>query len=187
MTPKIKSRKSQTEIMGLMIIVIILSLAMLFVFKVVFLKKTTDVGQTYEQSKTVEAFVNTLFQTSSGCTTDTTIQDLLVDCAKNPFSHGTITCTDGRSSCEFANQTIALILQQTVDQWGYASTGYEFVAIAPPNQEIVYYASGNLSASLGGETTPFVLRLYPSQEYLNVYLCLGGCGLTQRGLIIKEE
>ena len=173
-----RSKKSQTEIMGLMIIVIILSLAMLFVFKVVFLKKTTDIGQTYEQSKIVEAFVNTLFQTSSGCTSDTTIQNLLVDCAKNPFDGGTITCTDGRNSCVFVNSTIATILQQTIDEWGYQSTGYEFVAVAPPNQEIVYYASGNLSASLGGETTPFTLRLYPSQEYLNVYLCIGGCGLT---------
>lgn len=171
-------KKSQTEIMGLMIIVIILSLAMLFVFKVVFFKKTTDIGQTYEVSKTPETFVNTLLQTTSGCTSDSTIQTLLVDCAKNPFTHGTITCTDGRGSCEFANQTIAFILQQTVDQWGYQSTGYEFVAVTPPYPPIVSYASGNLSASLGGETTPFVLRLYPSQEYLNIYLCLGGCGLT---------
>ncbi|MBI5073240.1 hypothetical protein HZA99_05475 [Candidatus Woesearchaeota archaeon] len=178
MSTSLRAKKSQTEIMGLMIIVIILSLALLFVFKVVFLKKTTDVGQTYEVSKTPEAFVSTLLQTSSGCTSDSTIGTLLIDCAKNPFSHGTITCTDGRSSCEFANQTITLILQQTIDLWGYQSTGYEFVAIAPPNQEIVYYASGNLSASLSGETTPFVLRLYPSQEYLNIYLCLGGCGLS---------
>lgn len=172
------NKKSQMEIMGLMIIVVILSLALLFVIKAVFLKKTEDITQTYEQGKLVESFVNTLFQTTSGCTDDTTIQDLLIDCAKNPFSKGGITCSNGKDSCTYANETIAYILKQTVDIWAIG-TGYEFVAIAPPNQRIVYYSHGNLSASAGGETTPFVLRLYPSQQNLYVYLCIGGCGGTQ--------
>lgn len=170
-------KRAQMEIMGLLLIVIILSLALLFVLKVVFLKEPSSLTQDYEKQKIVEAFVNTLFQTSSGCTSDTTMKDLLIDCAKNPFSGGTITCSDGRNSCVFANETIPLILEDTLDQWGFAETGYEFVAVAPPYEKIVYYSSGNLSASLGGETTPFSLRLYPSQQYLNVYLCLGGCGL----------
>ena len=169
-------RKGQIEMMGLMIIVVILSLALLFVVKVVFTSEKTDTTQHYESGKLVESFVNTLFQTSSGCTSDTTIQDLLIDCAKNPFSGGSISCSDGQTSCPYANATIATILSQTLDQWGYANTGYEFVAIAPPNQQIIYYASGNLSASMGGTTEPFALRLYPSQQDLNVYLCIGGCG-----------
>lgn len=169
-------KKSQTEIVGLLIIVIILSLALLFVIKAVFLKKPSETTQTYETRKLTSAFVNTLFQTSSGCTSDTTIQDLLIDCAKNPFSGGSITCSNGEDSCIYVNETIALILQDTIDNWGY-STGYEFVAVAPPNQEIVYYSSGDLSAATGGETTPFPLRLYPSQQELYVYLCIGGCGL----------
>lgn len=171
-------KKSQTEIVGLLIIVIILSLALLFVIKAVFLKKPSETTQTYETRKLVSSFVNTLFQTSSGCTGDTTIQDLLIDCAKNPFSGGSITCSNEQEqdSCTFVNETIAMILQDTIDTWGY-STGYEFVAVAPPNQEIVYYSSGDLSAATGGETTPFPLRLYPSQQELYVYLCIGGCGL----------
>ncbi|MBI5002178.1 hypothetical protein HZC31_02235 [Candidatus Woesearchaeota archaeon] len=171
-------RRGQIEMMGLMIIVVILSLALLFVVKVVFTSEKTDTTQSYETSKLVESFVNTLFQTSSGCTDDTTIQDLLIDCAKNPFSGGSITCGDGQNSCPYANATIATILSQTLDQWGYADTGYEFVAIAPPNQQIIYYSSGNLSASMGGTTEPFALRLYPSQQDLNVYLCIGGCGFS---------
>lgn len=171
-------QKGQIEMMGLMIIVIILSLALLFVVKVVFTKEKTDTTQTYETSKLVQSFVNALFYTSSGCTPDTTIKDLLIDCAKNPFSDGSISCSDGQDSCPYVNATIATILSQTLDQWGYADTGYEFVAIAPPNQEIVYYSSGNLSASMGGTTEPFPLRLYPSQQDLNVYLCIGGCGFS---------
>src|SRR3989344_6478819 len=108
-------RKGQIEMMGLMIIVVILSLALLFVVKVVFTQEKTDTTQSYETSKLVESFVNTLFQTSSGCTDDTTIPDLLIDCAKNPFSGGSITCDDGRESCVFANATIVTILQSTID------------------------------------------------------------------------
>ncbi len=170
-------KKSQMEIVGLLIIVIIISLVLLFVLKVVFTKKSTDTTQSYEQSKLVEAFVNTLFQTSSDCTGDTTIKDLLIDCAKNPFSSGSLTCTNGQKSCDYANDTIAVILDQTLDQWGFKETGYEFIAVAPPNQRIIAYSVGNLSASMGGETTPFTLRLYPSQQNLYVYLCIGGCGI----------
>ena len=90
---------------------------------------------------------------------------------------GNITCNDGKESCIYANETIAFILEQTLDQWGFSARGYEFVAVAPPNQEIIYYRAGDLSASMGGETTPFSLKLYPSQQYLNVYLCIGGCEL----------
>lgn len=172
------SRRGQIEMMGLMIIVVILSLALLFVVKVVFTPDETDTTQNYESGKLVESFVNTLFQTSSGCTDDTKIQDLLIDCAKNPSSGGSITCSDGQNSCPYANATIAMILSQTLDQWGYADTGYEFIAVAPPNQKIIYYSSGNLSASMSGTTEPFALRLFPSQQDLNVYLCIGGCGFS---------
>ena len=167
------SRRSQMEIMGLMIIVVILSLALLFVIKAVFLKKPQETTQSYETSKLVSSFVGTLLQTTSDCTGDTTLQDLLIDCAKNPG--GSITCSNGEDSCNYANETIATILDQTVSIWGDAS-GYEFIAVAPPNHKIIYYSSGNLSASTDGETTPYPLRLYPSQQDLYVYLCIGGCG-----------
>ncbi len=169
------SRHGQIEIMGLMIIVVILSLALLFVIKVVFTAKQVDFTKDYETNKLVESFVNTLFQTTAACIGDVTIQELLLDCARYPYSGGSITCTDKRKSCQFANETIAYILGKTIDKWNFAN-GYEFVAVAPPNNEIVYYANGNLSASLGGEVEPFTLRMYPSTEDLYVYLCIGGCG-----------
>lgn len=172
----IQKKKSQIEIMGLMIIVVILALALLFVIKVVFTGKETPKSQAYETSTLVEAFVNTLFQTTASCTGDVTIQDLLLDCARHPYSGGSITCTDGRTACPFANETIGDILQETLDMWGYAAQGYEFIAVAPPEVEIVYYSSGNLSASTSGEVEPFTLRLYPSKQDLYVYLCIGGCG-----------
>ncbi|PIN79539.1 hypothetical protein COV16_03600 [Candidatus Woesearchaeota archaeon CG10_big_fil_rev_8_21_14_0_10_34_8] len=169
-------KRGQIEIMGLMIIVVILALLLLFVVKVVFTAKQTDYTQNYETNKLVESFVNTLFQTTSGCTGDVTIQELLIDCARQPYSGGSITCNDGRMACNYANETIAVILEDTIDTWGYESAGYEFIAVAPPNVEVVYYSSGNLSSSLSGEVEPFTLRLYPSTQDLYVYLCIGGCG-----------
>jgi hypothetical protein len=172
-------KKGQIEIMGLMIIVVILSLALLFVIKIVFTAKQVDLTRDYETNKLVESFVNTLFQTTAACTGDVTIQELLLDCARQPYSGGSIICSedpDKRKSCEFVNGKIAFILGETIDQWGLATTGYEFIAVAPPNEEIVYYSSGDLSLSTGGEVEPFTLRMYPSTEDLYVYLCIGGCG-----------
>jgi hypothetical protein len=168
-------KKGQTEVIGLLIIVIILSLVILFVLKTVFTNKSTDTTQSYEESKIVESFVNTLFQTSSGCTEDTTIKDLLIDCAKNPFSDGIITCSNEQKSCQYANETIGYILENSIQQWGLFT--YEFIAVAPPNQNIIHYTSGDISASMGGETTPFILPLGLSGKNLYVYLCLGGCGI----------
>jgi hypothetical protein len=176
-------KKGQIEIMGLMIVVVILSLLLLFVIKVVFTAKQVDYTQDYETNKLVESFVNTLFQTTAACTGDVTIQELLLDCARYPHTGGSITCNDDdeyapdyRQSCAFANDKIAYILENSVDQWGFADTGYEFIAIAPPNEEIVYYSRGDLEGSLSGEVEPFTLRMYPSTEDLYVYLCIGGCG-----------
>jgi len=171
-----KGKIGQIEIMGLMIIVVIIALALLFVVKVVFTPKDVDYNKDYETNKLVESFVNTLFQTTSACTDDVTIQELLIDCAKQPYSEGSIVCDNGQGACTFANEKIAEILEKTIDQWGYAATGYEFIVVAPPNVEVVYYASADLSSSLSGEVEPFTLRLYPSTQDLYVYLCIGGCG-----------
>ncbi len=175
----IEKKHAQIEIMGLMIIVVILALALLFIIKVVFMEREAPESQAYETSTLVEAFVNTLFQTTARCTGDVTIQDLLLDCARHPSSGGSITCTDGRDACTFANETTGQILKETLDVWGYDTQGYEFIAVAPPEVEIVYYTSGDLSASTGGEVEPFTLRLYPSQQDLYVYLCIGGCGFRK--------
>jgi len=175
---KIKNNKAaQVEIMGLVIIVIIISLVLLFVVKVVFSPGSSTEFSSAHKDLT-STFVNTLLQTDSGCTSDTTIQDLFVNCARSP-GKGSITCYDGTKSCEYLNTTTIDIMQKTLDKWRLGEArGYEFVAVVPPQKVIMHYTSGNLSSSMGGEVEPFPLSLYPSPQDLMIYLCVGGCGIS---------
>ncbi len=175
------SKKSQIEIMGLLLIVIIITLALLFAVRVVFQNKgsTTDIYETYVDQKLVSSLVNAMFQTDSGCTKDTTIRDLLIDCAKAYSYGGTIKCENSQRSCDFVNAAIDVMLEGTLDEWRFnESYGYEFIATVPPSPMIVNISKGNFSDSMSGTTEPYKLPLYPSTKELYVYLCIGGCGFS---------
>lgn len=171
------SKRGQIEIMGLLLIMILVAIGLIFVVKVVFTKKPANQLQTYDAERLTSSFVNVLLQTDTQCTSDTTFQDLLIDCAKMPGAQGTIICANGQRSCPYANETISHILENSIDQWGVMfQPGYEFKAVAPNGQAIVSHISGDLSQSTFGTVTPFPIRLYPQDEELLVYLCVGGCG-----------
>jgi hypothetical protein len=175
-----KQKRAQIEIMGLALIVIIISIAALFVVRAVFMNQNSISTTTkYDTEKLTSTFVNTLLQSDSGCTQDTTFQDLLVDCAKAPYSDGTITCaTDpqNRKSCVYANDTIGYILTNTLDSWGVVyNPGYEFRVVAPGDQIVAQHINGNLSQAAFGTVTPFPIRLYPSDQEVVILLCVGGC------------
>ena len=172
-----KTKRGQVEIMGLVIIVIIISLILLFVVKIVFTQKpATDFSSA--QGDLTSSFVNTLLKTDSGCTPDTSMQDLFVNCARSP-GLGSISCYNGERSCEYLNHTTIGIMQKSLDAWKLGEArGYEFVAVVPPQKVIMHYTSGNMSESMGGEVEPFPLSLYPSPQDLMIYLCVGGCGIS---------
>ena len=172
-----KQKRAQIEIMGLALIVIIISIASLFVVRAVFMNKNSiDTTTKYDTEKLTSTFVNTLLQSDSGCTPDTTFQDLLVDCAKAPYSDGTITCMDSRKSCVYANESIGYISKNTLDSWGVVyKPGYEFRVIAPGDQIVAQHINGDLSEATFGTVTPFPIRLYPSDQEVVILLCVGGC------------
>ena len=171
------NKKSQVEIMGLVIIMIIISLVLLFVVSVVFKQKPgTEFSEAHGDLSST--FVNTLLQTDSGCVQDTTMQDLFVNCARSA-GKGSITCDDGiTKSCEYLNVTVISILENTLNVWNVdTERGYEFIAVVPPQKVLMHYTAGDLSTSLGGQVEPFPLSLYPSPVDLMIYLCVGGCGI----------
>jgi len=166
--------------MGLVIIVVIISLALLFAIKIVFSKKSKaqSVYQSYTHQEVVSSLPDAMFQTDSGCTKDTTVRDLLVDCAKSYSFGGSIKCGDGTRSCDFVSGVIDGMLNGTINQWGIAEGfGYQFIAEVPPEVYVVNITGGNLSQSMGGQTEVYVINLYPSNKELYTYLCIGGCGI----------
>jgi len=103
--------------MGLMIVVILLIIGVLFAVKFVILKKPTQIKQTFSRTQMASNMGIALMSSTTIDCRGTAIKDLLIDCAEWPEDGGTITCDDGRKSCEYVNSTIENILNQTLNTW----------------------------------------------------------------------
>ena len=68
--------------MGLMIIVVIITLIVLFVVSVVYFKPKDDPLQSFIQKDLSTSIISAMLKTGSGCTKDTTMEDLLIDMVK---------------------------------------------------------------------------------------------------------
>ncbi len=117
--------KSQMEIMGLAIIVILLSVAFLFVVKFVILKEPSEIGKDVRESQLAANFLNTLLETSAPDCSGIQLYTLFEDCAERPPD---IMC-GSRTSCEYIQDISYDILQDTLQEW---KVEYYFVATTDP-------------------------------------------------------
>lgn len=103
--------KSQMEIMGLVIIMILLTLGLLLVVRFIILKPPSEVREIQVNSQMASNLLNALLQTTTTCN-NYPLRTLLQDCA----TRNEIVC-DGEPSCRFANRTIFFILNKTLIAW----------------------------------------------------------------------
>ncbi len=128
-------KKSQMEILGLAIVVILITLAMVFVVRFIAFKTPTDYRKGFVNSELASNMLNTFLKTSSGAEcSQLTMTELLQDCGQG----GEICCTncnnddtsDDVKSCEFVRTKAIYIFGQTFDKWNMK---YEFLAYADQN------------------------------------------------------
>jgi len=167
-----KSRKSQMEIMGLMIVVILLIVGVLFAVKFVVLKKPPEVRQTFSRTQMASNMGLALMSSTTEYCRGTAIKDLLIDCAEWPEAGGTITCDDGRRSCSYVNSTIGRILNQTLDAWNvryYITAGTS----KRLDEQIIYFSSRGCTADKQqpGESESFFLPSSRGLLTLKVFIC----------------
>jgi len=117
--PLIRFKNAQTEIFGLVIIVLIITIAMLFYLS---FKTNPDnptkktLYQEYAYNEIATSFAQTLLHTYvSDCRA--TVSELIIDCGS--LRGRRIVCADGRNSCEALNDTIVYIKNETLDEWNY--------------------------------------------------------------------
>ena len=114
-----KSKKGQMEIMGLAIIVILISVAMLFTISFVVLKKPTAYKKEFTQTELASNMLSTMLKTTVPECNRMTIGELYEDCAKT--CEGSNVCTDimenSQSSCTYLNTNTADILAKTLEEW----------------------------------------------------------------------
>lgn len=116
-----KIKLGQSEIFGLIIIVILLTLGMVFIISA---KSTQDkknrksnyLDQTLAQN-TINAMLNMKTECKPGLNTGIKLSQLIIDCADRQA----IFCTStSETSCEYINRTIKNLLDLTLEKWNKA-------------------------------------------------------------------
>jgi hypothetical protein len=167
-------KRSQIEIVGLLIIVIMISLILLIAL-VVLNNEPPDYGPSYINKDLSASLIGAILNTNSNCTRDTFVKDLLIDCAKMPENGGTIdfTCYDGRKSCEFAEEIIEYMLVNTLEEWNKL---YEFKVISPSNQVIMNFTNAKENergTRIDTQSQPLPISRTNPQAMV-ILVCLGG-------------
>ena len=116
---KYTNKKAQMEIMGLIIIVILISLAMLFALKYFAFKEPSDTRQKFVYEEQTSNMLAAMLKTNT-CKGRETVESLLIDCAEGEA----IVCNNGKTSCQEANSTIRSIISGTLE--GPWDQNYQF-------------------------------------------------------------
>ncbi|MBS3122436.1 hypothetical protein J4434_06155 [Candidatus Woesearchaeota archaeon] len=181
------SKRAQTEIMGLMIIVVIITLIVLFVVSVVYFKPKDDPLQSFIQKDLSTSIISAMLKTGSGCTKDTTMEDLLIDMVK-AGGGSTIICKNSEKlsiiykdnpDCQsIINGKNALDcgISQILKPLEERGQPYHFVVKVQNNAPYINqsYLSEEFARAKSMEVTPYTLPIYPTDQVLEIWLCMGG-------------
>ena len=119
-----KNKKSQAEIVGLVIIVLLITIGLLFVVKFVVLREPSDIKEEFVHSELASNMINVLLKTTTDCR-GSSVTDLFQDCAG--FVER-IDCNDDNvpDSCDKVDETIEMIFNNSLEKW---NKPYEFKAV----------------------------------------------------------
>ena len=111
-------KKSQMEILGLAIVVVLILMATIFVVRFLIIKEPTDYRSGFVSSELGSNMINTLLRTTSNCD-GFSMTELLRDCGQDK----SIICGDSKDSCGYFLDTSQQIFTETLEKW---KVDYEF-------------------------------------------------------------
>ena len=117
------------EIMGLAIIIILITLALIFTVRFVVLRKPAEVREDYIKIQLASNMINTLLRTTAEDCSSLSFTELFQDCA-DVYPEGIIICDTGEKSCAYLQTKITDIFDNTLQKWRVA---YYFEAVAGTN------------------------------------------------------
>lgn len=113
-----KNKKSQMELLGLAIVIVLIAMGILFIIRFSVLKEPSETKKKYTFSELASNTVSAMLIANSGeeCK-NINIRDLLIDCAEHFSSNGSIICEDGNKSCFYVREATRSIFNKTLDTW----------------------------------------------------------------------
>ena len=161
------AKKSQMEIVGLVIIVILISIALLFFLRFSLGKSATE-KRTYTSAQLASNMINTVAKTSTNCSL-IPISELSVLCANGDYVY----CDEARITeydpCEIAKNALDNIFINTLEQWNKKYKFQIFIPEEPNNpfytRQIQYPCAGNV------QTETYYIPTGRGILYLKLNLC----------------
>ena len=123
------TRKAQTEIIGLAIVVILLIIGMTFVIRFTLSKDPVDIKSEFYFSELASNWPNTFLNTKSENCNELSMTELLQDCG-----HGQSISCNGQISCDYVEATAIEIFGDTLDVW---KVNYEFKVFRNENNPLI--------------------------------------------------
>jgi len=156
---KARNRKSQMEIMGLAVIVILVALAILFTIRFVILQEPAEYKKGYTQQQLAINMVNTLLETTTASCSDLLFKELFKDCAETNI----IICDNGMDSCSYIRESIDTIFMDTLETW---DIDYEFNFVVGTNPPLISKGSCPDERIPGSFSIPGAIA-----STINLYIC----------------
>ena len=157
-----KSKKSQTEILGSAIVVVIILVASVFVIRFLAAKKPDDLRTGFLTSETAKNTVSTFLKVSAEGCSQLSMTELLQDCAEGE----SITCGNNMKSCEFAKATANSILEKTIN---VTNKKYEFLVYVGNNAPLIRL--GDACKGQKRTSTPWPIPTNTGKLYVNLDIC----------------
>ena len=117
-----KTRKSQMEIMGLVIIIALIMIGLLFVIRFTILSEPKSLKKSFKEKEMISNFVNAMRLTTVRECRGASVEQLLIDCGDD--GNVDIRCEDDIiATCDDLKEFIdSHFVKPTLDEWGVAYT-----------------------------------------------------------------
>jgi len=154
-------KKSQMEIMGIAIVVIIISIVIVFFIRWGVLREPIQHKKEFAQSEIATNLVNTLLSTTSDYCKGLTFNELFQDCAS---TNSQICLGETQTTCVYVKGEVETVLLDTLGIWNYK---YEFT---------VKSGDTNIIPAIGtcGDIKERKARTYPLPGGLEATLAICG-------------
>ncbi len=158
------TKKSQVEIVGLLIIVVLFVMMMFIV--VAFKSRATprSIHKSFSYDQLTSSFIVSLLKTHSECTNNVNFIEVIQDCAL----YKRLDC-NGDDSCTYLNNSFKIILNNTLDKFGFK---YHFdIASQRFSAYNNFTFDNNCSGNIAGSSFQ-PIRLWPLSETLLVEISI---------------
>ncbi|MFH1849439.1 MAG: hypothetical protein ABH879_04605 [archaeon] len=159
-------KRAQTELLGLAVVVLLISVGMLFIVRFSMQTEPSDAKKSFTHSEMASNILSTLLKTNIPDCSKTTVTELFQDCATTPR----IDCIGpgGASldSCAYLEAQLPALFGRTLGSW---NKEYEFTAKRSDADVIGPIAEGDCSGEKQSKIFP--IPLHPGTLMLRLDIC----------------